>query len=93
MTHMRDFKTSIAIGQKLMVRNMRLGPTWIPGEIVQKLGPVTYLVDVFSDRPWKCHIDQLKEWLDSLSAATPTPGPRPLVEDNSSKMDFAPDPV
>ena len=49
------------IGQKVMARNMHPGPAWIPGQIVQKLGPVTYLVDVFSDRPWKCHIEQLKE--------------------------------
>ena len=49
------------IGEKVMVRNMRPGPNWIPGEIIQKVGPVTYLVDTHGDRPWKCHIDQLKE--------------------------------
>ena len=40
-----------------MVRNMRPGLTWIPGVVIQKIGPVTYLVDVRSDKPWKCHID------------------------------------
>ena len=31
------------IGQKVMVRSMRPGPTWIPGEVIQKLGLVTYV--------------------------------------------------
>ena len=81
------------IGKKVMVRNNRPGPTWIPGEIVQKLGPVTYLVDVYGDRPWKCHIDQVKERVESPSAVTPTSGPRQLVEEESSEVDLSPTPV
>ena len=80
------------IGQKVMVRNMRPGPTWIPGEIVQKLGPVTYLVDVFSDKPWKCHVDQLKERLDSQSSDTPLPGPR-QIDDDDFDVDTSPAPA
>ena len=49
------------IVQKVMVRNMHLGPAWIPGVIIQKLGPVLYL-----DIHWKCHVDQFKEVSGSM---------------------------
>lgn len=79
------------IGQKVMVRNMRTGPTWIPGEIIQQLGPVTYLVDVYGEKPWKCHADQLKERVE-----TPNPLrseiPSQLPEEESD-TDVGPDPV
>ena len=25
------------------------------------MGPVSYLVDVHGEKPWKCHVDQLKK--------------------------------
>ena len=34
------------IDQKVMVHNMRPGPAWISGVIIQKLGPTSYLVAV-----------------------------------------------
>ena len=49
------------VDQKVMVRNMRPGPAWIPGVNIQQMGPVSYLVDVHGEKPWKCHVDQLKE--------------------------------
>ena len=49
------------VDQKVMVRNMRPGPTWIPGVIIQQIGPVSYLVDVHGEKPWKCQVDQFKE--------------------------------
>ena len=33
------------VGQSVMVRNLRPGPGWIPGVIVECLGPVSYLVE------------------------------------------------
>lgn len=86
------------IGQKVMARNMRPGPTWIPGEVIQKLGPVTYLVDVYGDKPWKCHMDQLKELGDTppvMAPASDTPAviipvsvPPQLVEEGVQDTDF-----
>ena len=77
------------IGQKVMVRNMRPGPVWIPGEVIQKLGPLTYLIDVYGDKPWKCHLDQLKERGDT---STGTAGPYQLVEEEpqTAGIDSAP---
>ena len=49
------------VGQTVMAKNMRAGPSWVPGTIVQQLGPVTYLVDVSDGRVWKCHVDHLKD--------------------------------
>ena len=42
--HSRDRK--FMIGQKVMVRNLRPGPTWIPGTIVGRSGPLSYVVQV-----------------------------------------------
>ena len=38
----RDFQ----VGQSVMVSNMGAGPHFIPGTIIQKQGPVTYLIGV-----------------------------------------------
>jgi len=81
------------IGQKVMVKNMRAGPTWIPGEIIQQLGPVTYLVDVFGDRPWKCHIDQLKERVEAPTSEVTTSVPSQLPDPPSCDFDYAPEAV
>ncbi len=72
----------------IMARNMRAGPTWIPGEVIQKLGPVTYLVDVYGDRPWKCHIDQLKERVDNSNSTNRVPGPSQLADEGSPNSEF-----
>ena len=39
---------SYPVGSDIMVRDYRLADKWIPGTIVQKLGPVTYEVDLGS---------------------------------------------
>ena len=57
-----------------MVRNLRPGPDWIPGVIVEVLGPVTYLIETEEGLRWKRHTDQLKSWI------TPAPEMRPVLE-------------
>lgn len=46
------------VGQTVLVRNLREGPHWLIGVVVQQLGPVTYEVEVAS-QVWKRHADQL----------------------------------
>ena len=77
------------------MKNRRPGPTWLPGEIIQKLGPVTYLVDVFDDHPWKCHTDQLKECADipTTSTSTNSPTPSSHTESAHTESDFTTIPV
>ena len=51
---------SFAIGQKVMVKNLRPGPAWIPEEITKQLGPVTFSVLIRDGQTWKRHVDHLK---------------------------------
>jgi len=54
----RDFN----IGQKVMVKNLRPGPSWIPGIISKKLAPLSFMVQVESGESWKRHIDHLRDY-------------------------------
>jgi len=62
------------VGEQVMARNLRPGPDWVPGVIVERLGPVTYLVEV-DQRTWKRHADQLK------SLEVPLPAPEVETDD------------
>ena len=48
-----------------MVRNLRPGEKWVPGTIIERTGPLSYLVQVTGGQTWKCHIDHLKQMDDS----------------------------
>ena len=48
------------VGQRVMVRNYRLGPVWMPGTTTQAQRPLTFIVCVESGQLWKRHVDQLK---------------------------------
>lgn len=43
----------LTVGQRVMVRNFRVGPCWIPGTVVKQNGPLTYLVKVRENQVWK----------------------------------------
>ena len=53
------------IGQRVMVHNLRPGPTWIPGTIVGRNGPLSYVVQVKGEQVWKRHIEHLREMGDT----------------------------
>ena len=44
------------------MNNFYSGPDWVPVEIIQSLGLLTYLVDVGNSQFWKCHLDHLKDY-------------------------------
>ena len=48
------------IGQSVMVKNLRPGPDWVPGVIVERLGLVTYSVETSENQMWKRHVDHMK---------------------------------
>ena len=50
------------INESVMVKNFGSGPDWIPGKVAQKLGPLTYLVNVSGGRIWKRHVDHIKRF-------------------------------
>ena len=47
-------------GQSVMARNLRPGAPWVPGVVVERLGPLTYRVQVDSGQLWKRHLDHLR---------------------------------
>ena len=69
--HCRD--RSWYVGERVMVRNLRPGSDWIPGVVVEILGPVTYLIDVGRDQIWKRHADQLKSIEEKPPSLTDSP--------------------
>lgn len=52
------------VGQRVLVRNVRDGPKWLPGEICNKSGPVSYEVNVDGQR-WRRHAEQLLSLADN----------------------------
>ena len=62
-------------GQTVLVQNLRDGPKWLKGMIVEKSGPVSYRVDV-QGQIWSHHTDQLlncKGVLNRERVTTPDP--------------------
>ena len=50
------------IGQKVMVKNLRLqGQAWVPGVVAEELDPLTYLIQVEGGMFWRRHVDLLQE--------------------------------
>lgn len=54
---LREFTT----GQSVWVRNLRPGPSWVPGKIEQQLGPLTFAVSVADGQKWERNVDHLRE--------------------------------
>ena len=52
----RDFH----VGQNVMVRNFREGPRWVQAVVVERCGPVSYLVQTLNGNVWKRHVDHVK---------------------------------
>ena len=61
---------NLFVGQRVLVRNFRPGPTWLPGTVVNCNGPLSYQVKVSGDRIWNRHIDHLLEAVDSPRASS-----------------------
>ena len=48
------------VDQSVMAKNFRPGPDWISGIIIEKLGPLSYLVETSTQQVWRRHVDQLR---------------------------------
>ena len=60
-----------------MAKNLRPGAAWVPGLVVERVGPLTYLVQVDDGGLWKRHIDHLHEQSGTLQeAAERSPHPQ-----------------
>ena len=47
------------VGQQVMLRNLHDGPKWVPGVVVGRQGPPSYVVQTTSGEVWKRHVDQI----------------------------------
>ena len=51
------------IGEQVMIRNVRQsGPKWVPGTILKKTGPLSYVVKMTSGLEWNCHVDLIRAY-------------------------------
>ena len=78
-------------GDRVMVRNLRPGPDWVTGTIVEVFGPVTYIVETEDGSRWKRHADQLKDWLLSCSPALSEDVPESLSNEPDDPQVVTPD--
>ena len=79
------------VGQNVQAHNFRTGPRWVAGVIVERLGPLTYLVQVDSGVFWRHHVDHLRVAPDGLSKQNDTVSANsPLQPDSPSQPDFLP---
>ena len=54
------------VGQNVQAHNFRPGPRWAAGVIVERLGPLSYLVQIDSGVIWRRHVDHLRLAPDGL---------------------------
>ena len=74
------------VGQNVQARNFSTSPRWTAGVIVERLGPLTYLVQVDSGIFWHRQVDHLCPAPDGLSE------PNGIVTSNSSLQPDLPNP-
>ena len=77
-SHSRDF----FVGERVLVRNMRNGPWWLVGTVVERRGPLSYLVQVANGVVWKRHVDHLRRTIDSLQEEEETAVPDTNTDDS-----------
>ena len=71
------------VGQRVLARNYREGPKWIPGTVVDQNGSLSFVVQVTDGTKWRRHSDQLLVALNSpqdisLYVSSPPPPELPL---------------
>ena len=80
------------IGQNVSARNFRARPPWSAGVIVERLGPLSYLVQVTSGVFWRRHVDHLRRLDDAVKVPDQGQSTSPLLLDSPVQSDFIPIP-
>ena len=75
------------LGQLVLAKNFRQGAKWLPGKIIERLGLLTYLVQVKENLTWKRHVDQLRSRLCQSDNTSLTPEPDNSVTFPSEQFD------
>ena len=86
--HQHAKQRELFIGQKVMAKNLRSrGPRWVPGVVVERLGPLTYLVLVDGGLFWRRHVDLLRKLsTESENNIDPPQSPPSVVMLQESKQ-------
>ena len=79
--HSRD--REFDIGETVLARNLREGPKWLTGTIIERTGPVSYRVQV-NEQVWRRHTDQL---LSSQTRVTEETVPESLESQLCTEME------
>ena len=81
-SHERNFLTDDNVMVKILCHNC---VTWQPGTIVEKLGPVSYIVNMHSGSRRRCHIDQILRREVPIETSANTQ-PSAVVGDTTSEV-------
>ena len=49
------------VGQQVMLHNLWDGPKWVPGVVVGRQGPLSYVVQTTGGEVWNHHVDQIRK--------------------------------
>ena len=91
--HDRAHDRDLEVGDAVFVRNYHHGDKWIPGTIQNRTGPVSFKVLLQDGQNRRCHQDQVRKRVVSVSNSLPnemTPSspvvesPAPVPETNST---------
>ena len=67
-----------------MARNLRPGPNWIPGVIIERAGPLSYVAETEDKQIWRRHANQLKALGDGVSLEVCTEDSEPTYPISAS---------
>ena len=79
----RDFD----LGERVYVRNYQSGKSWLPGEVQERTGPVSFRVKMQDGRLRRCHVDQMRK----RSVEEPS-APEEQVDVPSPRIEVQPEP-
>ena len=77
-----------SVGQSIQACNFRGGPRWVLGVVVERLGSLTYLVQVESGVFWRRHVDHLRPAANGPNAQNPHTVP--VLPNLMEQTDYAP---
>lgn len=81
---------TLQVGDSVMAKNYREGPQLMPGLVVDRKGPLSYVIQLESGLLWRRHIDQLRLGPDRVvqggSGTENSAGEPVVIEDTDATM-------
>ena len=56
---------SFSPGQTVWARNFHGSTKWVPGVVVQSIGPLTYMIQLDDHSLWKRHVDHIRNRVET----------------------------